>query len=163
MKSIGFRAEKDSINWAVVSVEGEDAVIEEHGEIRAPKAYSTDSEILGYFRAKVRETIGRYSPVAAGIRYPETGGKAPRYLASAYARCRVEGVIAEVVGAEGIRLVCGALNTLGAELGSSSAKAYLDPQAESVRGVEFKMKSPTHREAVLVAVAALEASRGNRN
>ena len=162
IKTIGFRAEKDAINWAVVSdSDGDNPVIEEHGVIKAPGTYKGDAEVLTYFRSKVREALTRYEPVAAGIRYPETFGKAPRFLASAYSRCRVEGVIAEVVGSENVRLIAGGLQKIGKEMKSDSAKAYIDPKADEVRGIKFAKKDAKYRESVLAAVAALEGTRAS--
>lgn len=158
MKAIGFRAEKDSIHWAVVSSDGEEKIVYDQGKIGAPKTYSAD-ECLAHFRKGVRERIERYGVSAAGIKFPETGQKAPRYLASVYSRCRIEGVILEAIHSTGTPLAGGLYRTIGKEMQSQSPKQYIET-SDGVRGFKFQKKDDKHREAVMAAVAALEVASG---
>lgn len=160
MRTIGFRAEKDRIRWAVVS-DGRPPVVEEHGVIAAPATYDGDDKRLAYLRERVREAVGRHQVGAAGIKYPEVYGRGSGNTSSMDARLRIEGVIVEAVASTNTPIFTGGFQSVGRQMKSKKPKDYIAPQSDDVRGVVFKMKDEKHRDAVLVAVAALEAHRGS--
>ena len=121
MKAIGFRAEKDSITWAVVDDSTTPHVIDGFDKIRAPESY-TEAERLALFRERLKALIQQRSPDIAAVRYPETSSRRSGTTNSARMRSRVEGVILEASQSEGIDVMTGALATIGARLGTRTAK-----------------------------------------
>ena len=119
----------------------------------APATYDELSALV-WFRTQVVHLIQTYSPQLAAVRYPET------FMRSAHGssndkRCRVEGVVIEAAQSCGIRALTGALATISKNLGSKSAKKYLE--TDELRGLDWSKHPKNRREAILVAAAALPA------
>jgi hypothetical protein len=151
-KAIGFRAEPTTVHWAVVSTSAAGPILEDHGSIGAPKGYE-EAAVLTWFRGRTANLINEHGVEAAAIKYTEPiarrGG-----ADAARARCRLEGVILQLAHERGLRIFTGAFRALSGQLGSKSAKAYLD--GDDVRGLDWSGVKPLPREAVLMALAALE-------
>ncbi len=151
VKALGFRAEPNAINWAVVEGSCEVPVLVGADQAAAPLAFD-EAAALAWFREHVRGLIETYSPTVVGIRYPETFGSHAGN-ASAHRRCRVEGVIAEAAASKGVTVRTGSLVTISKNLGPKAAKKYLE--SEEFRGVDWAKYSKNRREAILVAASAL--------
>lgn len=149
MRAIGFRAEPDAINWAVVEGDPDSPQLLFHGKIASPAAFKDESKRLSHLRGQVLDKIATYTPDRAAVRYPESFRKS-----NCDPRIRVEGVILEACAASSIRVVSGAMRSISSRMGSKKAKGYLT--SDDVRGLEFPKKNPNYREAILVAVSALE-------
>ncbi|MFH1923031.1 MAG: hypothetical protein ABIP48_24470 [Planctomycetota bacterium] len=156
MKAVGFRAEKDSITWAVVDDSTDPHVVEAFDRIRAPDTYN-EAERLALFRERLKALIQQQSPSVAAIRYPETVTRRSA-TSSDHMRLRIEGVILEAAQSEGINVMTGALRTIGARLGTKTAKTYLD--RDDLRGMKYPRKSKIVKDAVIVAEAALGVQHG---
>jgi hypothetical protein len=87
------------------------------------------------------------------VRFPEPKGRATHGDA-ARRRSRIEGVILEAAASAGRVVVTGAFVTISARLKAKSAKSFLDE--ENLRGLDWSTRNVHSREAILVAVAALE-------
>ena len=122
MKAIGFRAEKDAINWAVVEGKKESPVLVADGRIAAPQI-GDEADSLSYFRQRVLAIIQLHRPAIAMVRYPETFGRRNRAIASMDSRLRVEGVILESVRSTATPVISGALKTISSRIGSDEPKA----------------------------------------
>lgn len=92
------------------------------------------------------------------MRFPELFGRRGGATASLDARIRVEGVILEALATAGIPVWAGAMKTISSHMGSAKAKEYLD--RDEVRELAWPTKNPNGKEALLVAISALEASNG---
>lgn len=156
---LGFRADKDAIYWAAVTL-GDSPVLESHGTIKAPGTYTSDAQVFSYFRQKVKEKITQYDAKAAGVKYSESGRRAS-HIASGDSRCRVEGVIVEAIHSQGLEALTGGHRKAGAGMKAKSSKKYVQPDTKEVRGVKFAKQDVKHKEAVTVAVAALEEFLGS--
>ncbi len=151
MKVIGFRAEPNALNWAVVEGTQHAAVLVAADTLKTPISYE-EHACLGWLRDQVLHLYGQYSPQIAAVRYAESVmGKANQN--SANRRCRVEGVVLEVAHSRGAKVSTGALTTISKNLGTKGAKRYLDE--EEFRDIHWASYSKNCREAILVAVSAL--------
>jgi len=153
MKSVGFRAECEGINWAIVQGSTAQPVLIAYDYIPAPKVNAEPAR-LAYFRERVLAVVRLHEPASAFVRFPEAYGRGNKNITSNDARLRVEGVILEALNASGVRVLTGALRPIAARLGSDEPKAYLS--RDDLRGLAFPRKAPNSREAILAAVAALE-------
>lgn len=150
-RAIGFRVEPRAVHWALVEGTGEEPVLVESATISAAKTH-TEPEALSWFRARIKDLILRYEPSAAGIKYTEQiarGGRGD----SARLRCRIEGVILQLLNEERLEIFTGNYRRVSGLMGSKSAKQYLD--SDDLRGLDWSAVTKVRREAVLVAVAAL--------
>ncbi len=150
-KAIGFRAEPKSVHWAVVEGSSTEPILVDRGTITSPKTYG-EPQSLTWFRARAQELLARFGPESGGIKYTEQlargGGDSMR------TRCRIEGVILQLLDQERIEILTGNFRRVSGQMGSASAKKYLD--SDDLRGLDWKALPRIQREAVLVAVAALK-------
>jgi hypothetical protein len=156
MKAIGFRAEKDTIHYAIVEGTKHEPVLVADDKIVAPLTYS-DAQAMSYFRDRIRTLVEQYKPSAAFVRYGETflpKKVAPNVLASMLARARIEGVILESINSHKINIVGASLSGISSKLESKHPKSYLENG--DLRGVDLTGKPQPRQEAILVAVSALE-------
>jgi Holliday junction resolvasome RuvABC endonuclease subunit len=150
-KALGFRAETSAVNWAVVEGSAEVPILTAADQAAAPATYD-DPAALAWFREHVRHLIATYSPQVVAIRCPETVMRAAA-LSSMYKRCRVEGVLMETAHSCGVAVVTGPLATISKNLGTKSAKKYLE--TDDLRGLNWSKYPRKCREAILVAASAL--------
>lgn len=151
-KAIGFRVEPTAVHWALINNDSEQLILEEHATIKAPKG-DDEGSILTWFRGRILNLVEQHAPNAVGIKYMEQvakggGGDSGR------ARARLEGVILQALHERGLRVFTGAYKAVSGQLGSRSAKTYL--KADDVRGLDWSGVPDKRREAILVAMAALE-------
>lgn len=151
MRSLGFRAEADAFNWAVVEGHVGAPVLIGAEKAAAPSSYS-ESAVLSWCRDRVLFLFEQFAPDVVAVRYAETVRRASSQD-SARKRCRVEGVLLEAANSASLRVVTGALVTISKHLGTRSAKAYLDD--DNLRGLDWSKFSKNAREAILVAASAL--------
>jgi len=162
IKAIGFRAEADCVNWAVVTRTDGHLVLIKSDTVRFPNTYD-EAHRLEWFRKRLHMTLDDHQPAIGGVRYPEPS--APKSnVTSTNERIRVEGIILEALASKGVKSMTGALKTISSEMGSKSAKSYLTN--DTLRGLDWKGKPKNTREAIMVAVAAMEhaekrSSHGN--
>jgi hypothetical protein len=155
MRSIGFRAEKDTVHWAVVEGTVDLPKLVAEGKFSAPKTDS-EPEALHWYRNKVRQMIEQHQAHVAAVRYGETflqRGAKGKSLGSMFARARIEGVILEAACSSNLKVFTGQLAQISSRLDSPRAKAYLE--SGDLRGLDLAGKPANRREAILVAVAAL--------
>lgn len=154
MKAIGFRAEPRLVHWAVVAPSEKGPVLIGSGKFSAPKSYS-EAESLSWYRERIRSEIQKHAPKRAGLRYPETFGRRG-VTVSDQVRLRIEGVILEALNSMAVPILGGAMVLISSAIGSKSAKSYM--KQSEMRGLDWSKHPPNSREAILVAVAAMEAS-----
>ena len=153
MRSIGFRAEKDAIHWAVVEPKKESLLkLSAYGEINAA-ATEKVPKMLANFREQVRLLIDKHEPDVAIVRMPETFGRRSGNAASLDTRLRVEGVIIEGLASKNVEVRPTALKGISSLMKSNTAKAYLD--GEQLRGIDWPNKKMNCREAILAAAAGV--------
>lgn len=151
MKAIGFRAEPSALNWAVVDNSTTPPTVIDVDVLTAPTVYD-EPAALKWFRDNVNLLIDTYMPQVAAVRSPETHIRFPQ-LATLYQRSRLEGVIVESAHSRGINVVIGPLGTISKNLGTKSAKKYLEQ--DDLRGLDWRKHKGNRREAILVATSAL--------
>ncbi len=155
MRSIGFRAEKDAIHWAVVEPKT-DALLKLIGSGVVNAAATEDTaQSLRHFREQIRLLIDKYKPGLALVRMPETFGRKSRNVASIDSRLRVEGVVIEAAASANVTVKPTLLQGIASLLKSKQAKAYLD--GENLRGIEWPNRNKNCREAILAAAAGAGA------
>lgn len=157
--AMGFRAESESYNWAAVSRTDGKLLLVASGTQDRSQVYD-ESQGLAFFRKRLHQMIDQYAPAIGGVRYPEHSARKPKHPLGANARVRIEGVILESLASKGVQAIAGDLNTISSEMGSSSAKAYIT--GSDVRGINLKGVPKERREAIIVAVAALESLEAGR-
>lgn len=150
-RAFGIRAEPKRINWAVLEGKKERPHLHASGKETAPAAFD-EAESLGWFRKRVIFILEQYNPTKVAIRHPERNSRGANTDA-ARARCRVEGVILEVANSKALEVVTGALNTVSKNLGSDSAKDYLE--SDEFRGLNWGNYANYLKEAILVAASVL--------
>jgi hypothetical protein len=157
MAAIGFRAEKDAVNWAVVERDGEIYRVIEDGRFAAPKSYE-ESVGLAWYRERIQSLVHQHGATKAAIRYAET--YLPRIrksvLESLFKRARLEGVLIEALASKGVPVGTGAMQQIASRLGSKSAKHYV--AGGEFRGLDLSDKSDNLKEAIIVAASMLEES-----
>jgi hypothetical protein len=155
-KAIGFRTEPRTVHWATVSVgegEGGEPVLEDHGAVTAPRDFS-EGAALTWFRGRIRNLLEEQAVHAAGFKYAEPVARGAQ-ADSARARARLEGVLLQLMDESALPVFAGAFRALSGQLKSKSAKAYI--AGNDMRGLDVSALSKLRKEALLVALAALEA------
>lgn len=98
MNVMGFRAEKDTVQWALVSGTLGQPVLLAHDCLRVPDNFS-ESDALRWFRAELQFLLGGHRPHAIAVRLLEcnlTSFPTPKGLSLIYKRARIEGILLEV-------------------------------------------------------------------
>lgn len=151
--AIGFRAESSSCNWAVVTRRDGQLLLIANDTIVMPRDYD-EAQSLAWYRKRLTQSLDEYTPDIGGVRYPEPSARKPRHVTGAQARLRLEGVTLETLAARNTPVITGALSTISSEIGSKSAKKYLSQS--DVRGIDLDGIPTNRREAIIVAIAAME-------
>lgn len=151
--AIGFRAESDSVNWGVVTRRDGALLLVAADTVSIPRIYD-EAAGLWFLYKRIDQLMDEYAPRIGGVRYPEPSARKARHVLGANARLRVEGVVLALLASRTIPAVTGALTTIGSEMGSRSPKAYLG--RSEVRGMDWSGHPTNRREAIIVAIAALE-------
>lgn len=152
VNAIGFRAEARAMNWAIVTREGGSLILIKADTQDLPTTFD-EAKGLEWCRKRLHQIVDQHRPAVAGVRYPEPSAMKSN-VKSTNERIRMEGVILESLASKGISIVTGALTTIKSILGSESAKAYL--KRDDLRGLNWKGLPANRKEAIMVAVAALE-------
>jgi hypothetical protein len=152
MRALGFRAEPERVSWAVVEGHLDAPVLVAADDFEAPRHQTEEAQSLSWYRDRVRQLIEQYNPARAGVRFAEMIGRSKGD--SLRRRSRLEGVLLEAVNSKSIPVFGGALNTISKHLGTKKAKHYLE--TDEVRGLDWTKYNKNTREAILVAVSALE-------
>jgi hypothetical protein len=153
MKAIGFRAElSGAIHWAVVEGTNKNAELVSYGTIPSPTAFSKEAVRLHHLRSQVLEKLNAHKPDSAAVRSPES-----RRQSHDDARLRVEGVVMEACAASNVSVVSGPIVSIGSRLKTKPANVNEYMKADEFHGVVFPKKDKKCREAITVAVSALEA------
>ena len=152
-KAIGFRVEPAAVHWAIVTLEpGEEPVLEQAETVKAPKD-SDEGAALTWFRGRVANLLEQHKPGSAAIKYAEQVAPGRRGD-GARKRARLEGVLLQLCDESRVALFTGAYKAVSGRLQTNSAKKYL--KQDNVRGIAWAGHPPVRREAILVALAALE-------
>lgn len=157
MPTIGFRAEKDKVHFAIVKGTRQSPILVDANKFSAPAAYSL-GEALAWYRDRVHALVTQHHPVRGTVRLSETflaRKPTPTSLDSMFARARIEGVLLEALASKQVSVSCGKLQQIASGLGTKTAKHYLDE--DEVRGLDWSsIKNANTREAILAAVSILE-------
>lgn len=148
---LGLRAEPHKIYWAVVQGTKDAPVLVAHESAAAPVNFD-EPPALTWYAARVRYIVETYKPNEAMIRSVEPSARGSR-KDGPRVRLRIEGVLLHTIDTCGIKVTTGALATISGRLGTQ-AKSHLD--SGELRGLDLSKLHPYAREAVLVAVAALQ-------
>jgi hypothetical protein len=152
-KAIGFRVEPAAVHWAIVTMKpGEEPILEQAETIKAPKD-SEEGAALSWFRGRVSNLLEQHKPGSAAIKYAEQIAPGRRGDA-ARKRARLEGVLLQLCDESRITPFTGAYKAVSGRLQTTSAKNYL--KQDNVRGINWTGHPLVRREAILVALAALE-------
>ncbi|MGC1274022.1 MAG: hypothetical protein WBC44_09970 [Planctomycetaceae bacterium] len=154
MKVIGFRADAQTVFWAVVTIGGESPVLEEHGKIRLPKEVDLGDQ-LHVFRDRLDNIIQRNKPELAALRFQETflPKLNRKNIPSMLVRARVEGVVTFAAAAAGLPVWTGQSAQMKSGMKTKTpVRTYLE--MDEVRGMDWSDLNEKEREAALVAVAA---------
>jgi Holliday junction resolvasome RuvABC endonuclease subunit len=152
-KAIGFRVEPQAMHWAIVEGSREAPVLVESATVPTPKTY-TEAQALSWFRSRARELVLRFEPRSGAIKYIEQIARGAN-ANSSRVRCRIEGVILQLLDEERLSIFTGNYRQVSSQLGSESAKQYLT--GNDLRGIDLSKVPGSRRDAILMAVAALEA------
>ncbi len=154
--AIGFRVEPSKFHWAVVSgTRGAPKLVDCDTYVR-PAVDKTDSKALSSFRRETKDLCERFKPRTAWIRESE---RTPGGQDLLMQRCRVEGVIVEILDSLGVTSEIGALVSLTKVLLHPEVKPRTIKPAlaeEQFHGIDWAAYEKNRREAILSAVAALE-------
>ncbi len=157
MRSMGCRAEKDRVFWAVLTGTVEAPILDSNDKVVIPREYS-ESQGLNFVRNQLMTLIRKFEVQQLGVRLSETFLKtkpSSTALASMFQRARIEGVVMEIAQELGCTVTPGNLQKIGQGLGTRSAKAYLD--RDELRGLDISsIKNASMREAILTAASLLE-------
>lgn len=152
-KAIGFRVEPAAVHWATVTLEpGKEPILEQAETIKAPKD-SEEAAVLTWFRGRVFNLLEQHKPGSAAIKYAEQVAPGRRGDAGRK-RARIEGVLLQLCDESRIMPFTGAYKAVSGRLQTTSAKKYL--KQDNVRGIDWTGHPPLRREAILVALAAVE-------
>jgi hypothetical protein len=149
-RALGFRAEADRINWAVVEGTRNAPILVARDTAAAPVNLE-EGPALSWYSCRVKLLVEAYKPAVATIRTAESvarGGNKD----GARRRSRIEGVLLQTIDECGLNVTIGALAMISGRLGSR-AKPYID--SGNFRGLDLSQVRTPSREAVCVAVAAL--------
>jgi hypothetical protein len=150
MRVLGFRAEADSVHWAVIEGFRETPILVAHDKSPAPKTYD-EARSLAWFRERALLLITTYTPDLVVVRYPEPSAP-PSRKDSIKRRFRVEGILLEASASRQIKVETPTLVTISAHLGSK-AKEYLG--RDDIRGLDWSGCPAHQREAILAAAGFL--------
>jgi hypothetical protein len=140
------------VHWALVEGTSEAPILVAADTIAAPATYDDESRSLPFYRERVLLLLSQHSPDRVAVRYAETFGR--RAGAKDNQRCRIEGVLIEAASSRGPKIVTGALASISKNLGTKSAKHYLE--ASDLRGLDWsRYPAKNVREAISVAASAL--------
>jgi hypothetical protein len=155
MRAIGFRVEPKAIHYAVVEGSVDEPIVVSTDKFSAPKTYSEGAKLVWY-RKRILSELEEHEVERVGIRFPEAGSKGAG-TSSAMWRLRIEGVTMEAVASMSLPIcAAGGVQHIRAKLGSShSPKDYMSGLVE-LRGIQLSDYRQNIREAILIAVAALE-------
>lgn len=158
-KAMGIRVEPKKVHYAVVEGAAEEANLISAQSVAAPVTHNEPAQ-LTWYRERVQALMREHMVDAVGVRYPESNSRGSG-SASAMRRLRIEGVLLEAANALSIAVpVAGPLRHIESRLGASKPlKAYMTSD-EEIRGISLAGKNANVREAILVAVAALEGGSG---
>ncbi|ABA20778.1 hypothetical protein Ava_1154 [Trichormus variabilis ATCC 29413] len=154
VKAIGFRAETQTVNYAVVKGTKKEPILIVNDKMTPPKSYEKESQQLVWYRDRLLTIIEQYQPQFGAIRLPEPSSFPRANKDSLLKRARIEGVILEVLGEKRIDCILGAFKTISSGINSQSAKKYLSH--DEFRGIDWSDMNQNQQEAILAAVTQLE-------
>jgi hypothetical protein len=162
VRAIGFRVEPSCVHWAVVDGPPDRPVLLPPGTLIPPQTF-TWGQTLSWYVKEIGTLCREYEPAVAWIRTSERSRTKASLVEK---RSQIEGVIAAITETSGVRPKLGALATITAQVGpwpdpnagkkqkKPSAKDYLP--LEDFREIDWSDYGANEREAILVAVAALQ-------
>lgn len=150
---LGIRAVPDGFYWAVVEGDRAAPILVASDKALFPASYAEPAS-LSWCRDRLHHLIDSYDPGCVAIRLPEAYARAAS-TDSARRRNRAEGVLIEGANAKALRVHMAAMATMSKNLGVKSAKLLLSDK--SLRGLEWSGRNDNVKEAIMVAVCALES------
>lgn len=165
VRAIGFRAEPSCAHWAVVDGPADRPVLHAIDTLTPPQTFSW-GQTLSWYVKEIGTLCRQHKPVVAWIRSAEPISQTARSLVEK--RSQIEGVIAAITETCGVKPSIGALASITAQVGpwrdakkkagkkdrKPSAKDYLP--LDDFREIDWSDYDANEREAILVAVAALQ-------
>jgi hypothetical protein len=162
-RAIGFRVEPSCVHWAVVDGPADRPVLTPPGKLVPPQTF-TWGQTLSWYIKEIGTLCRQYKPAVAWIRTSERSRTKASLVEK---RSQIEGVIAAITEMSGVRPKLGALASITAQVGpwpppdagkkkqkKPSAKEYL--AHDDFREIDWSDYGANEREAILVAVAALQ-------
>jgi hypothetical protein len=158
MKAIGFRPEKDAVQWAIVSGTLRAPVLVAFGKLSPPEEYG-ECESLGWFRDEVETLLHQYSPERGAVHLMSSDLETKptsRGLEKMFWRARIEGVLLEVCQSWSFDVLAKPRETIG-------DGRRMKPKKSSFVSVEGhridwrEMRSWCLRQASTAAAALLDA------
>ena len=152
MRAIGFRAEKNSLHFAVID-ESTDPPECDTDKLKIQGGKPTAKE-LALLRTEVLNLIETHSPDVIGVRTSDKP-QSMRYAQSLFERARIEGVVMEASASKGISVVAGPSATIKSGMKTKTKLSdYSD--VDEIRGIDLTGKrNASLRDAVYAALAAL--------
>lgn len=163
MNAMGFRAEKDTVQWALVSGNRDQPVLLAHDRLRVPDGLS-ESNGLRWLRSELQFLLEQYRPDAIAIRLLEchlTTFPTPKGLSLIYKRARIEGILLEVCCPRQENASWRRTITRDDESkGGPRRNLFVDPDGRDVDWREISSKS--RRQAIVIAATLLPAGAAQK-
>jgi hypothetical protein len=153
MNAIGFRAHPQKVWFAVVSQQETAWIVKTISHVAIPPALHVPAQ-LQFVRTTLLDIIDEYRVNRAGIRTAEPNAQSvPEF------RLNLEGVIQELLASGAVETYfAGPIARIARHLGlkdRKDVKKYVDGEMEYPGATKWQEYGPEEREALLVAVAAL--------
>jgi hypothetical protein len=153
MVSIGFRASPEAVHYAVVASEEDAHLVRTVSSVVMPLALHLPEQ-LAFLRTTLLDIIGEYGADCAGIRTTEP------IVTPHVVRTSIEGVIQELLASGAVARYCaGPIATIRRLLQVEPAGAvleYIKGEQEYPGTTQWHTYKPEQREAILIAMAALQ-------
>lgn len=153
MNAIGFRAHPQRVWFAVVSQQEGALVVKNVSHVAIPPALQAPAQ-LQFVRTTLLDIIGEYHINRAGIRTAE-----PTAQSLTEFRLNLEGVIQELLASGAVEsYFAGPIARIARHLGlkdRKDVKKYVEGEMDYPGATKWQEYGPEEREALLVAVAAL--------
>ena len=115
-RALGFRAEADRVNWAVVEGSRNAPILVARDTAAAPVNLE-EGPALSWYSSRVKLLVEAYKPAVATIRTAESVARGSN-KDGARRRSRIEGVLLQTIDACGLKVTIGALAMISGRFGS---------------------------------------------
>lgn len=163
MNVMGFRAERDTIQWALVSGTRDQPVLLAHDRLRVPDGLP-ESDGLRWFRSELQFLLEQQRPDAIAIRLIEchlTTSPTPKGYSLIFKRARIEGILLEVCCPQQENASWRRTITRDDEsLGGPARSLFVTPDRQDVNWRQIP--STSQRQAIVIAGTLLPAGTAQK-